>query len=250
MDSFIDKFSQRKNAQEMIRANAMAEAEEKERMVSKLSEYELAMQEMRRCNLQTIENAEKVKELLTVGLNKIEEVQKKDVDFKLEKLVGEIRQLSEDLKNRDTGILEGLKSRESGIREELKNRNVEFLEEQKSQSEEYLKEQKIELERLLDKQNDLLEKQNTQMQDMLDAVEELVHGSEDFMHKESVKVYRNVQAVIEGTLPKQTEQITEAMNNALEEKESFGGFKVVWILTLVAALANVTIEVLKFLGYM
>ena len=63
MDGFIDKFAQRKNAQEMIRANAMAEAEEKERMASRLSEYEQAIKEMRNCNLQIVENAEKVREL-------------------------------------------------------------------------------------------------------------------------------------------------------------------------------------------
>ena len=60
MDNFIDKFAQRRNAQDMIRANAMAEAEERERIAAKLSEYELAMQELRRCNLQNLENAEKV----------------------------------------------------------------------------------------------------------------------------------------------------------------------------------------------
>ena len=239
MDSIIDKFSQRKNAQEMIRANAMAEAEEKERIASKLSEYELAMQEMRRCNLQTIENAEKVKELLTAGLNKIEEIQKKDADLKMAELVEEIKGLSEDLRNRNTEILEGLKSR-----------NIEFLEEQKNQTEEYLKERKIEMECLIEQQNDRLEKQSAQMQEMLEEMEKLVYSSEDFTHKESVKVYRNVQAVIENALPKQTEQIMEGVKNTLEKEGSIGGFKVVWILTMIAALANITIEVLKILGYM
>ncbi len=33
MDSFIDRFAQRRNEQEMIRANYMAEAEEREKNV-------------------------------------------------------------------------------------------------------------------------------------------------------------------------------------------------------------------------
>lgn len=216
MDGFIDKFAQRKNAQEMIRANAMAEAEEKERMASKLSEYELAMQEMRRCNLQTLENSERLKELLMASLNKIEEVQKKDEDQgqKPEELVREIESLSEDLRNRVTELLES-----------QKNQVAELLNEQNAQIQELMETQKK-------------------------TVEELLHASEDFNHKEAVKVYRNVQAVIESALPKQTEEIKEAVKKEMEGKGTPIGFKIIWVLTFVAAAANVTIEVLKFLGYL
>ncbi len=233
MDGFIDKFAQRKNAQEMIRANIAAEAEEKERMASRLSEYELAMQEMRRCNLQTMENAEKVKELLTVSLNKIEEVQKKDVgiDLKSEKLMEEIKDFSEDLKGRM-----------AKLQEEQSDKTVRLLEEQKNQVTEFL-----------NKQSELIERQNAQIQEMMEtqkkAMEEMIHATEDFNHKEAVKVYRNVQAVIEGALPKQTEEITEAMKNTMEGKGISIGLKIVWAVTLIAALANVSIEVLKLLGY-
>ena len=61
MDIFIDKFAQRRNAQEMIRANYMAEAEENERLTSKLHRYDEALQDMRKLSLQNIENAEKTK---------------------------------------------------------------------------------------------------------------------------------------------------------------------------------------------
>ena len=212
MDGFIDKFAQRKNAQEMIRANAMAEAEEKERMASRLSEYEQAIKEMRNCNLQIVENAEKVRELLAASLNKIEEVQKKDAGM--------------DLRS-----------------EEQKNQMTELLKEQKDQTGEFWA-----------KQSELFERQDAQMQELLEkqktTLEELLHDTEDFTHKESVKVYRNVQAVIESALPKQTEEITEAIKNEVKDKGVSGGFKVIWILTLIAALANVAIEVLKVLGYM
>lgn len=202
MDGFIDKFAQRKNAQEMIRANAMAEAEEKERMALKISEYEMAIQEMRQSSLQNIENAEKVKALLAESLRKIEEVQKKD---------------------------------------------------------DSIKEVKDQLSELLRAQNELSEKQNTQMQELLESqktileelmgtqkttLEELFHGAEDFNHKEAVKVYRNVQAVIEAELPKQTEEI----KGAVREKNASKGLTVIGILTLLGVIANVVIEVLRILG--
>lgn len=234
MDGFIDKFAQRKNAQEMIRANAMAEAKEKEKMASRLSEYEQAIQEMRQCNLKTIENAEKVKELLEAGLNKIEEVQKKDVgtDLRPEELIGEIKSISEELNNRVT----------------------EFLRMQNDQGVVILEKQQEQTAELLDKQNSLFDKQNAQMQELMETQKgvlgELLHNTEDFTHKESVKVYRNVQAVIEEALPKQTQEITETIKNEGKGNGISSGFKAVWIITLLAALANVVIEILKFLGYM
>ena len=234
MDGFIDKFAQRKNAQEMIRANAMAEAEEKERMASQLSEYEQAVSEMRRCNLQTVENAEKVKELLAASLNKIEEVQKKDedADLRSEELIREIKSISG----------------------ELENRMAELLKIQDDQGKVILEEQKNRMTELLEGQNSLFEKQEARMQELMEAQKttlgELLHNTEDFTHKESVKVYRNVQAVIESTLPKQTEEITEAVKSEMKNKGVSGGFKAVWILTLIAALVNVVIEVLKFFGLM
>lgn len=233
MDGFIDKFAQRKNAQEMIRANAMAEAKEKERMASRLSEYEQAIQEMRQCNLKTIENVEKVKELLAAGMNKIEEVQKKDAgtDLKSEELIREIKSISEDLKNRMTELLKMQSDQGAAILEEQKSRMTELLE----------------------RQNGLFEKQEARMQELVETQKEVLEGllrnTEDFTHKESVKVYRNVQAVIEGALPKQTEEITEAVKNEMKDKGISGGFKAIWVITLIAALANVAVEVLRFLGY-
>ena len=215
MDNVIDKFLKRESAQEMIKANAMAEAKEKEKLAEKLAEYELAIQEMRRCSLQNIENAEKVKELLTASLSKIEEAQKKETESGVaaEKTAEEVKALLIELKER-----------------------IENL----------LGERQSELE-------ELLEKQNEQMKELLAGqkkeVEELIHAAEDSNHKEAVKVYRNVQAVIEGALPKQTAEIKETIEAAVKGKKQTGLF-VVCILTFLAAAANVAIEVLKMFGYL
>ena len=219
MDGFIDKFAQRKNEQEMIRANAMAEAEEKERMALRISEYEMAIHEMRQCILQNIENVEKVRELLAASLHKIEEVQKKE---------------------------EGTSTRSEETFDEIKN----ILAGLKIQLAEFSKEQRDQLSEIVDKQRELIEEQNGRMQELMEsqktALEELVRGTEDFNHKEAVKVYRNVQAVIEAELPKQTEEI----KNAMGEKNASRGLAVIGVLTLVGVLANVAIEVLRILGYL
>ena len=186
-----------------------------------------------------------MRELLAASLNKIEEVQKKDagMDLRSEELIREIKGISEELGNRMTELLKMQNDQGAIILEEQKNQMTELLKEQKDQTGEFWA-----------KQSELFERQDAQMQELLEkqktTLEELLHDTEDFTHKESVKVYRNVQAVIESALPKQTEEITEAIKNEVKDKGVSGGFKVIWILTLIAALANVAIEVLKVLGYM
>lgn len=230
MDSFIDKFAQRKNAQEMIRANAMAEAEEKKRMEARLSEYEKIMQEMRQCSLLNMENAEKVRETLAASLAKIEKVQEKD---------GEER-----------ALLEKLAAQVSAFTEQM----TEFAEKQRAQMTEFEKEQRAQIAKFAEEQQrqttDLIEKQQKQQEAQTKSIEELLRASDDFGHKEAVKVYRNVQAVIEGALPKQTEEITAAVKSAEEKKKTPTGMIVLWVLTFAAAAANTAIEIMRILGYL
>lgn len=290
MDNFIDKFAQRRNAQEIIRANAMAEAKERERLQSELSEYELAMQEMRRCNLQNLENAEKVKELLEVSLDKIYAVQKRDARYEgsSDQTVGEVRILLENLRRqmeelaqkqyrqvaelseRQRGQAAELSEKQSRIKETLEKQQKDAAElsERQSRMEELAGKRQEDTARLLEKQGrmeELLERQQMQAAEFLEGqksreteqadsrkadLEEMIKATEDFNHKEAVKVYRNVQAVIEGALPKQTVEITESVKNMTGKGKAPAGLMVVGVLTLLAAVANVAIEVLQLLGYL
>lgn len=246
MDNFINKYAQGKNAQEMIRANAMAEAEEKERMAIRLSEYDTMMQEMRQCNLHTLENAEKVKELLAASLQKIEEVQKAD-----ENAEKASREAVEEIK----GLLEEATGKMAEFQDKQKDYASEFLKAQKDLSEQ----QSTKLQEFLESQNDLLKQQNTQLQEFTEvqkkaleeqrkALEERLGAVEEFNHKEAVKVYRNVQAVIEESLPKQTEEIKEVVKSESEAAGTPVWLSVVCVMTFLAASANVAIEVLRLLG--
>lgn len=131
MDTFIDKMAQKKNAQEMIRANSAAEAAKMEQMQRQLAGYDEMMQEIRRINIKTAENVDHVRDLLA--------------------------QCSQKLKS-------------------------------------------IEAE---DAQADELEKQLAGIKTLL---EERLAQSEEFMHKENVKVYRNVQAAFTEELDKQNQE--------------------------------------------
>lgn len=130
MDTFIDKLAQKKNAQEMIRANAAAEAAKMEQMQKQMKVYDELMQEIRRVNIKTAENVDSVRDMLAQCTEKLEA---------LETAGGQ----SEDVEKQ----LAGIKS--------------------------------------------LLEERLTQ--------------SEEFVHKENVKVYRNVQAAFTEELEKQNQ---------------------------------------------
>ncbi|MCM1266930.1 MAG: hypothetical protein NC302_03420 [Bacteroidales bacterium] len=131
MDTFIDKLAQKKNAQEMIRANSAAEAAKMAQMQNQLNAYDEVMQEIRRVNLKTSENVESVRRVLAECMEKLETLEAENKDAEnVEKELAAVKAL---------------------------------LEERFSQS-------------------------------------------EDLMHKENVKVYRNVQAAFTEELAKQTEQ--------------------------------------------
>lgn len=131
MDTFIDKLAQKKNAQEMIRANSAAEAAKMDQMQKQMKAYDELMQEIRRVNIKTAENVDNVRDVLSQCMEKLT-------------------------------VLET----ESGQAEEVE----------------------------------------TQLAGIKTLLEERLTQSEEFMHRENVKVYRNVQAAFTEELAKQNEQ--------------------------------------------
>lgn len=130
MDTLIDKLAQKKNAQEMIRANSAAEAVKMEQLEKQLAAYDELMQEIRKVNIRTSENVENMRKLLAQCMEK----------------------------------LEGLETGDG------KNADVE-----------------------------------QQLAGIKSLLEERFAQSEEFVHKENVKVYRNVQAAFTEELDKQAQ---------------------------------------------
>ena len=130
MDTFIDKLAQRRNAQEMIRANMTAEAVKMEQLQNQMQAYDGLMQEIRKVNLKTAENAAEVQTVLKECMDRLETMQS------------------------DGG-------------------------------------------RTAEDQETLAEIKN--------LLETRFQQSDDFIHKENVRVYRNVQAAFVEELNKQTE---------------------------------------------
>lgn len=157
MDTFIDKLAQKKNAQEMIRANAAAEAAKMEQMQKQMKAYDELMQEIRRVNIKTAENVDNVRDVLAQCTAKLEAAET------------------------ESGQAEDVEKQLAGIKNLLEERFAQ---------------------------------------------------SEEFMHRENVKVYRNVQAAFTEELEKQ--------------KQSSGGSRLpvgLSIAILIGVVADIVIHV-------
>lgn len=87
----------------------------------------------------------------------------------------------------------------------------------------------------------------------MEAIKELLKQSDDYTHKENVKVYRNVQAVVVDEVRKQMEAMKsqseklEEQNDALQHQNR--GLRPLAIVTLVAAVVNVVLMAARILGF-
>ncbi len=135
MDSFFEKITGRFGSNDVIKANAEAEAKELEKAREKVTDLEKAVSDMRRLSLKAVETNEATTQLVAAAIEKIEEVRATGGSMS-----------SDDL-SKITAELEALKNtvetsfRASGEEAHLENvrvyRNVQasVIEELKQQSE-------------------------------------------------------------------------------------------------------------------
>ncbi len=168
MDTFIDKLAQKKNAQEMIKANMTAEAAKMEQLQNQMQANDGLMQEIRKVNLKTVENVTEIRKALETCIEKLDALQADSSQTEQETLT------------------------------EIKN-----------------------------------------------LLEEKFRQSEDFMHKENVKVYRNVQAALVEELKKQTEELKSSQPSGNGHKALIP----ISVLILIGVAANIVLQVLSMMNF-
>ena len=197
MDTFMDKLAQKLNAQEMIKANSAADAEEMDQLKSQLREYDECLAQMQQVN----------KELKAIN----QEMEK----LMSETIAPEVTKLSEE------GVV---------VLQKLQQENTEKLE---ALGQQYT----AKLEEL---------QQSTEVLDELQKhVDEKLSTTEENVHKECVKVYRNVQAVVVEENEKQTEAIAAKVKENLGSK--LNGVLGVSIAAVVLTVADIVLHVLSIL---
>ena len=214
MDNFMDKIAQKLNSQELIRANAAADAAELESLEKQLAifkeqmdKYDDCIQEMRKLNLKNIESAQGVQNLADTA------------NEKLGQTVGEVEaeSVSRIKQTSEVSI--------AGINQALSESLAKIAE--------------------IKEHSDNLEQITENMSGLQTKLEELFRNLEDFLHTDNVKVYRNVQASVVEELEKQTTELQGAVEQTASRNKVLLPFV---IITMVISIANVAITVARILN--
>ena len=214
MDNFMEKIAQKLNSQELIRANAAADAAELESLEKQLAifkeqmdKYDDCIQEMRKLNLKNIESAQGVQNLADTA------------NEKLGQTVGEVEaeSVSRIKQTSEVSI--------AGINQALSESLAKIAE--------------------IKENSDNLEQITENMSGLQTKLEELFRNLEDFLHTDNVKVYRNVQASVVEELEKQTTELKGAVEQTASRNKVLLPFV---IITMVISIANVAITVARILN--
>ncbi len=79
-------------------------------------------------------------------------------------------------------------------------------------------------------------------------IDEVEKKCEDFVHKEDVKVYRNVQANVMETVSARSRDLSERLDSIEKRQDGIKGIKPLLVVTILLSLADLAINVLRFLG--
>ena len=215
MDNFMDKLAQKFNAQEIIKANSQAEAEEMKKLQMQVAEYERILQEIRRLNYKNTELSEQLSAMICDNTDKIQAMKEDE-----QKFMAVLRDITdEQTRNREA---------------DMERRELERIEKEKGTA--------------------------SEMEALTALLQEKFQQADDFVHKENVKVYRNVQAAMTEELRKYTENgkaSNESLRDAVDSLErdidkrigkKLNAVMAVSVLSMLASFAAVAVCALMALG--
>ncbi len=273
MDNFMDKLAQKLNAQEMIKANSAADAAQMNKLQSQMAEYDAALQEIRKAGLKNVEIADKLNQLIADATQQIEQLTKESI-AKVEaaevsggsneaverqltesqtKMEQQLSETCENLEHKLAEACDSLDSKLSGNNSTLESK----LEENQAQTAAKLAELAQSIQESKEEQLAALTKTTygsgeeqlaeilQTLQENQQEMQELIEKTQEYVHTEDVKVYRNVQAVIVEENSKQIEKITNAQSATGVKLTASVVFSAV---ALVAILVDLGINLAKLLG--
>lgn len=184
MDTFMDKLAQKFTAQEMIKANAAAEAAELQRTRDQVKQYDDCLQEMKQVNEDTKAALVQMQKTLNAGL---EQFRKAEIP------TDGLNELVEVSLNRIQEIQNNTEEIQAGLNQYLENKSGEMM---------------------------------------------------DYVHKECVKVYRNVQAVVVEEMNKQNEEMNAKLEAVAGKQRTLMGFTVAGMIFALLSAAVLTAQLL------
>ena len=230
MDMFMDKLAQKLTAQEIIKANTAAETEELNRLRNQIVEYNECLTKLQKL---IDEGAEKLQAFQT-GNAETDCLMEQSIEKAENTLRQDVSELGRHLAELDKRFDERLAGMDKSVEERLDASNKPVLD--------ALTGMENSLQEKLRQFGDILEeKTDEQLAEKLSAIDENVH-------KECVKVYRNVQAVILAENEKQREAISESDTMAANISRKVGAVLKVSVAALVFSILGIVLQVLGMLN--
>lgn len=228
MDTFIDRLSHRRNSQEMIQANSAAEAAKMERLQRQIDEYNNLLQDMRKVNLKAVENMEQMQKVLKESFEKIEAVkEQEDLMPDIKKQMDELVRQGQDAHEQKDAVLVEMKSQMDKLLSQIKFQLEEAMPRIDEQMEEVVPQIKEQMDEILNQ--------------IKSEMQESFKQSDDFLHRENVKVYRNVQAAMTEEINRQTGILVQEQE---EKNKKLKPLLPISIIIMLMVIADIVINLL------
>lgn len=211
MDNFIDKLAQKFTAGEVIRANSAAEERELKKLREQVAEYERCLQEMRKIQMTNTQSAQQLHDLMVESSESIHKLVKESLD-------------------KIAGIQLETESQKAEANKSVEKATVTVEE---------METKVVEMQQTVANLITSLEKNQKEISDWFKQ-------ADDFLHKENVKVYRNVQAVIVDEVGNKADAIMKAQEENV--KKSNKPVLIFAIMGFVAAAASLVVQILDIMG--
>ena len=231
------------------------DAQEAKRLRNQLVEYDGYLQEMRKANMKNVETLDVIQRYTdksAAGIQALTEESAAGMQKLAEESLQGIQQLGQEC---SSGLRKFSAAGETNLKQvsqeaqekigdlsESASRQLDEMAEKSAELIRRLAEEGLSRIRDVDARNLEAAKRVDEIGQMLVAqtenLREMRQQADDFNHKENVKVYRNVQAVVVEEVKKQTEELKKAER----------GTRILLIVTLAAALANAALFILQMLG--
>ena len=161
-----------------------------------------------------------------------------------EKILQEMRKLN--YKNAElTEKIDGLVGENAGKLQGLQEDEQKLLNLLRDLTEEQTRNREEEFSRKEEEKLEAVAGSQTQSKEIVSRTQELFARSEDFVHKENVKVYRNVQAVIVEELKKQTDTLCQENDRLASRMNVVMAFS---LITMLLAVASLIVQILTGLN--
>lgn len=241
MDTFMDKLASRLNAQEMIRANAAAEAKENERLHKEVEVYRQCLEKMREISQQNATMGDDVSELVRASMDKIAQIQAES---------GKSEDVLMAMQDNSNAVMAAIKANSDTVMASVKNNSDTVLSSVRHTMQASTDSVMNAISGSSDKIMEMLGAGNDEFKaalisELVAEMKKELKVQEENVHKECVKVYRNVQAVVTDENDKQTKLI---IDNQSKMKKKATAALVCGILAMSFAAAGLLVSLLDVFG--